>query len=94
MSGLRGRANLPARPVIGTDSTLQIETQLIVEAALELAYEGQRWADLLRVAIRRNDPSFIADRVYPKLQRDGNGNATSARGKLQSKEYYLPLKWE
>ena len=94
MSGLRGRANLPARPVIGTDSTVQIETQLIDEAALELAYEGQRWADLLRIAIRRNDPSFIADRVYAKLQRDGNGNATAARGKLQSKEYYLPLKWE
>lgn len=93
MAGLRGRAYLQPRVVAG-DSLTSVENMLIDEAALELAYEGQRWADLLRVAIRRNDPSFIADRVYDKLRKDGSGNAGAARAKLMGKEYYLPFKWK
>lgn len=92
MAGLRGRAYLTSRPLVGSDSTTQVENQLVDEAGLELAYEGQRWSDMLRVAIRRNDPSFIAGKVYTKLQKDGNGNATTARDKLLRGEYYLPLK--
>ena len=42
---------------------------IINEDALELAYEGERWPDLLRIAIRRNDPSFIADKIYDKLRQ-------------------------
>jgi len=92
MNGLRGRANLTSRPVIGSDSTTQVENQLVDEGGLELAYEGQRWSDLLRVAIRRSDPSVLADKVYAKLQKEGNGNAANARAKLLRQEYYLPLK--
>jgi len=94
MSGIRGRAYLPSRPVVGSDSTTQVENQLIDEAGLELAYEGNRWSDLLRVAIRRNDPAFLAERVFQKLQKEGNGNAGSARSKLMNREWYLPLKWQ
>lgn len=94
MVGLRGRAYLTSRPLVGTDSTTQVENMLVDEAGLELAYEGQRWSDLLRVAIRRNDPSVIADRVYAKLQKDGNGNAAAARTKLMNKDWYLPFKWQ
>lgn len=96
MSGLRGRAYLPSRPLNATsvqDSISQIETQLVDEAGLELAYEGQRWSDLLRVAIRRDDPSYIAEKVYAKLQKEGSPYAGSARSKLARGEYYLPLKW-
>lgn len=94
MAGLRGRANLKARPLVGSDSTIQVENMLIDEGALELAYEGQRWADMLRVSLRRNDPSFIADRIYSKLQNDGNGNAAAAQAKLRRGEYYLRFKWQ
>ena len=45
------------------DSLIQIENGLINEGALENAFEGTRWPDLLRIALRRNDPSFIADKV-------------------------------
>ena len=48
-----------SRPVVG-DSTISIEDNLIREAGLELAYEGYRWADLVRIAKRRNDPAFLA----------------------------------
>jgi hypothetical protein len=94
MSGLRGRAYLTSRPLVGTDSTTQVENMLVDEGGLELAYEGQRWSDLLRVAIRRNDPLFIANKVFAKLQSEGNGNAASARAKLLNKDYYLPFKWQ
>ena len=94
MAGLRGRAYLRPRELTGSDSTTQVENMLVDEAGLELAYEGQRWADLLRVAIRRNDPAFLANKVFSKLQKDGNGNAAAARSKLMQKEYYLPFKWQ
>lgn len=92
IAGLRGRAYLPSRQLVG-DSTIAVENMLVDESALELAYEGQRWADLLRVAIRRDDPAYIASRVGDKLRKDG-GNAGAAQGKLMAREYYLPFRWK
>lgn len=96
MAGLRGRAFLPSRPLSATnvsDSTKEVETQLIDEAGLELAYEGQRWSDLLRISLRRSDPSFIANKVYAKLTKDGLAGAEAARTKLMAGNYYLPFRW-
>ena len=93
MAGLRGRASLQPKPVVG-DSTTSVENMLTDEGALELAYEGQRWSDLLRIAIRRGDPSFIANKVGDKLRKDGSGYAGSAQAKLAAGEYYLPFKWK
>ena len=70
-----------------------IENKLIDEAALELAFEGQRWADLLRIAKRRNDPSFLANKVYAKMLKAGNPNAETVRAKLMSGNWFLPFKW-
>jgi len=72
-----------------------IEDMVISEDALELAYEGQRWSDLLRVAIRRNDPAFIADKIYDKLRKSGlsAGAANAARAKLMAKDWFLPFKF-
>jgi starch-binding outer membrane protein, SusD/RagB family len=93
--GIRSRANLVDITVPATDSLLTIENGLIKETALENAFEGTRWADLLRVAIRRNDPSFIADKVYSKLLKSGvsSSAASTARAKLMGKDWYLPFKW-
>jgi hypothetical protein len=75
------------------DSVRILESQLIDEAALELAYEGHRWPDLLRIAIRRDDPSFIADKVYAKLQKSGKqGEADQARAQLLARNWFLPFK--
>ncbi|MDA3823421.1 MAG: RagB/SusD family nutrient uptake outer membrane protein [Bacteroidales bacterium] len=44
------------------------EEEILDERALELAYEGERFYDLMRFAKRNNDPSILADRVaarYP-----------------------------
>jgi starch-binding outer membrane protein, SusD/RagB family len=93
--GIRARANLVTLAVPAADSLNSIENDLIHEAALENAFEGTRWPDLLRVAIRRNDPAFIADKVYNKLVKSGvsAAAATEARTKLMAGNWYLPFKW-
>ena len=93
MAGLRGRAYLQSKPVTG-DSLSSVENMLVDEGALELAYEGQRWSDLLRVALRRNSPAFIASKIYNKLSKDGSGFAGTAQAKLLGGQYYLPFKWK
>jgi starch-binding outer membrane protein, SusD/RagB family len=69
---------------------------LLNEQALETAFEGTRWPDLLRIAIRRNDPAILADKVYNKLIRNGAtaGVANQAKAKLMSKDWFLPFKWD
>ncbi len=92
--GIRARANLPDITVPAADSLLTIENALIKETALENAFEGTRWPDLLRVALRRNDPSFIADKIYNKLLKDGTGDAAAVRAKLMNPaNWYLPFNW-
>jgi hypothetical protein len=96
-NGLRGRARLINYTIsTGADSTVTIEDQVINEGALELAYEGHRWPDLLRVALRRNDPSFLAKKIGNKLRKDGyEGEASKAEVKLSTMDgLYLPFKWE
>lgn len=74
---------------------VDIENKLIEESALELAFEGHRWPDLLRVAIRRNDPGFLADKVYEKLQKAGRPEATAVRAKLMNRSnWFLPFRWK
>lgn len=92
--GIRNRAYLTPYPATAYADMLGLEDKLILEDGLELAYEGERWADLLRIALRRNDPSYIANKVYDKLNKDGfPAQATAARAKLMSGDYYLPFNW-
>jgi starch-binding outer membrane protein, SusD/RagB family len=93
--GIRGRANLKPVALPVTDSITNIENMIVTEDALELAYEGERWSDLLRVAIRRNNPAFIADKIYDKLRKSGlsAGAANAARAKLMNKDWFLPFKF-
>lgn len=92
-AGIRGRAYLKNSGVIG-DDVITTENNIINEDALELAYEGNRWEDLVRVALRRNDPSFLADKIYEKLSKEGNGKASEVRSKLMNvNNWYLPFIW-
>lgn len=92
-AGIRGRAYAKAVGAVG-DDMITTENHIIEEDALELAYEGNRWEDLVRVALRRNDPSFLADKVYDKLSKEGNSKASEVRSKLMNvNNWYLPFTW-
>lgn len=92
-AGIRGRAYAKAAGAVG-DDMITTENHIIEEDALELAYEGNRWEDLVRVALRRNDPSFLADKVYDKLSKEGNSKASEVRSKLMNvNNWYLPFTW-
>lgn len=67
-----------------------VEDLIIAESALETSFEGQRFYDLMRIALRRGDPAYLADRV---ARRSGWNNPDQAmRSKLMSPSaWYLPL---
>jgi SusD family. len=52
---------------LNTDTITYVEDLIVDELALETAFEGNRFSDLMRIAIRRNSPSFLADKVVAKF---------------------------
>ncbi|MBE0653485.1 MAG: RagB/SusD family nutrient uptake outer membrane protein [Bacteroidales bacterium] len=92
--GIRGRVYLNSKELPETlppDSiTLWIEDFIIAERALELAYEGKRWFDLVRIAERRDEPEFLADKVAAKFE--GTPMYDEIRNKLMNPaNWYLPF---
>ena len=79
-------------PVLATreDTTLWVEDKIVEELALETIFEGQRFYDLMRVALRRNDNSYLAD---PIAARDGSANVNEdLRTRLMDRHnWYLPF---
>ena len=53
------------------DSILYVEDLIQKELALEMAFEGNRFHDLMRFAIRRNDNAYLADIVSAKYPNSG-----------------------
>lgn len=69
------------------DSILYVEDKIIEELALETAFEGNRFHDLMRVSFRRNDPSYLYDRVAEKY----TDNKEAIRSILMDENnWYLP----
>ena len=68
------------------DSILYVEDKIIEELALETAFEGSRFHDLMRIALRRNNPAFLADKIAAKHV----GNEQAIRSKLMDENnWYL-----
>jgi hypothetical protein len=68
------------------DSILYVEDKIVEELALETAFEGNRFQDLMRIAMRRNDPSYLANKVAAKH----TGNEQAIRSKLMDENnWYL-----
>ena len=42
----------------------ELDKMIADEGALEFAFEGLRFYDLMRIALYRNEPAFLADRIY------------------------------
>lgn len=91
--GTRSRAGLVNLDPALINNQIGMEDAIINEEGLELAFEGDRWGELMRVALRRGDPALLADRVYQKLLRDHNPNADAVHAKLMNPDnWYLPFK--
>ncbi len=93
--GIRGRAYLKpweiSDAVTGEERTLLIEDLIIQERAMELAYEGKRWFDLVRIAERRGEPEFLADKVAIKFEGTPQYGTVHTR-LMDPANWYLPSK--
>lgn len=89
--GVRSRVYLKNKTVPGGVNQMEyIEDLIIQERALELAFEGKRWFDLVRIANRRNTPAYLADKVAAKF--DDPATAAMVRSKLMDpNNWYLPI---
>lgn len=70
-----------------TDSLVTYMEDLIVkELALETAFEGNRFHDLMRIAIRRNNYAYLADKVAAKHK---NNSAAIRQKLMDSKNWFI-----
>lgn len=90
--GIRGRAYLANRTVPDdvANKTEFIEDLIIEERAMELAFEGKRYFDLMRIARRRGNTDYLASRVAKKFS-DPN-HASEIKHYLWGEEtWYIPI---
>ena len=85
---------MPEAPLATRQDTINyqiplVEDLIINEMALEGAFEGYRFYDLMRVALRRNDPNYLA---APVSQRMGIRDNNIYSLLMDTKNWYLPLK--
>jgi hypothetical protein len=67
----------------------RVDQLLLNELGLEFAFEGHRYYDLMRFALRKQQPSILADAVYG---RRGEGEVEAMKAAI-GKDLYNPRNW-
>jgi hypothetical protein len=75
----------------GIARTEYIEDLIMSERGMELAFEGHRWFDLVRVANRRGKPEYLADKVASKFTDPSMAEQVKSKLMIPA-NWYLPLK--
>lgn len=90
--GVRGRVFLKPESVPDNvpDKVAYVEELIMNERAMELAFEGKRWFDLMRVARRRNDPSYLANIVAAKYSSPSVAERVKMHLMIEE-NWYLPV---
>ena len=83
---------LPRRQLATRQDTVDyqiplVEDLIVNEMALEGAFEGYRYYDLMRVALRRNDPAYLAE---PISRRNGQQDNALLTLLMDKGNWYLP----
>ena len=98
-AGVRGRVfmpalNFPEGLTSQIDSIQWLEQQIVREAALEMAFEGQRWGDLIRIARRMNKEGrdgyqfFFDENIKKKYDR---AQIPAPNFTADEQSWYLPF---
>lgn len=83
--------NIKKVALTSEEKVLYVEDLIMNERALELAFEGKRWFDLVRIATRRDDNAYLANKVAAKFTDPAEKEAV--RSKLMDRlNWYLPFK--
>jgi hypothetical protein len=90
-TGPRTRANLKGVSVEDPRIIEPVEDLIVEEMAMECAYEGHRWFDLMRIARHRNDPAYLADKIAAKFTDEHKREEVRTR-LMDMNNWYLPLK--
>lgn len=62
--------------------------KLLAERCAELAFEGKQWFSMVRVALHRNNPSLLIDRI---VNTDLHYTSSEMRSRLQNQEsWFMP----
>lgn len=95
--GIRGRVNLPNVDMSAItnkqDSIAFVEQMIVKEAGLELAFEGHRWTDLIRIARRleKLNPGKGGQFLTEKLHRKYELAGLPVPDFSSESNWYLPL---
>ncbi|MFO7670482.1 MAG: RagB/SusD family nutrient uptake outer membrane protein [Bacteroidales bacterium] len=90
-TGPRTRVNLTGVSVEDPRILEPVEDLILEERAMELAYEGHRWFDLMRIARHREDPAYLADKVAAQFSDEAKQAEVRER-LMDPQNWYLPLK--
>ena len=72
------------------DLQAYVSELILQEGALEFAFEGTRYYDILRFALRSSDPNFMANQIGRRLGEANKDLMNDIKAKLQDKNnWYL-----